>query len=105
MNPTRTRGIILNKIKQALSKKKNNLQEPNFSSPVFAFSQDEDKTIVFAENFLKTKGEFIFCESESYFQNAIQFLIQKREIKNIHVWEDKLFPLIEKAQIPFDRSD
>lgn len=105
MNPTRTRGIILNKIKQALSKKKNNLQEPNFSSPVFAYKSEEDRTIVFAENFVKTKGEFIFCESESYFHNALQLLIQKRGIKNIHVWEDKLFSYLEKSQITYKRSD
>ena len=74
MNPTRFRGIILNKIKQALSKKKNNLQEPNFSSPIFSYSKENDLSFVFAENFLKTKGEFIFCESEQDFQNSLTYL-------------------------------
>jgi L-lactate dehydrogenase complex protein LldG len=105
MNPTRSRGIILNKIKQALSKKKNFLQEPNFSSPIYAKSPEKDLTIVFAENLVKTKAEFIFCESEAFFYQSLQMLIQKKELKNIFVWEEKLFPLITKSNVPYSTSE
>ena len=105
MNPTRSRGIILNKIKQALSKKKTNLQEPNFSSPVFSKSVEPDLSIVFAENFLKTKGEFVFCESEKEFVKSLELVAGKKEVQNIFAWEEALYPLLEKTNIPFIRDD
>jgi L-lactate dehydrogenase complex protein LldG len=105
MCPTRSRGIILNKVKQALSKKKINLQEPNFSSPVFAKSSEQDLSIVFAENFLKTKGEFIFCENENEFLKSIYILLNKRGLKNVFAWEEKLYPLLEKANVTFSKTE
>lgn len=105
MNPTKSRGAILNKIKQALSKQKSALLEPNFSSPIFTKSPEEDNTIVFAENYIKTKGEFIFCESQEEFIHILGLLIQKKNLKNIFAWEEKLFPLLEKGNISFSKTD
>jgi L-lactate dehydrogenase complex protein LldG len=104
MNPTRSRGIILNKIKQALSKQKN-LQEPNFYSSIFAKSEETDLSIVFAENFIKTKGEFIFCISEEEFVSALSLITQKKELKNIFAWEEQLYPMLERAKIPFSKTE
>jgi len=105
MNPTRSRGIILNKIKQALSKKKTILQEPNFSSPVFNKSSETDLSIVFAENFVKTKGEFIFCESETDFFHSFKTFIQKKELTKVFAWEEKLYPLLTQAKIDFKKDE
>ncbi|MBX9852289.1 MAG: LUD domain-containing protein [Cytophagaceae bacterium] len=105
MNPTRSRGIILNKIKQALSKKKTNLQEPNFSSPIFSKSVETDLSIVFAENFLKTKGEFIFCESEKEFVKSLELVAGKKGVQNIFAWEEALYPILSKTNIPFVKDD
>jgi L-lactate dehydrogenase complex protein LldG len=104
MNPTRSRGIILNKIKQALSKQKN-LQEPNFYSPIFTKSDESDLSIVFAENFIKTKGEFVFCVSEEECTSALAIIIEKKELKNIFAWEESLYPLLEQSKIPFSKLD
>jgi L-lactate dehydrogenase complex protein LldG len=105
MNPTRSRGLILNKIKQALSKKKTNLQEPNFSSPVFAKPDESDLSILFAENFVKTKGEFVFCESENEFYNSLHLYVQKKGLSNIYAWEEKLFPLLINSKISFIKDE
>lgn len=104
MNPTRSRGIILNKIKQALSKKKNFLQEPNFSSPIYTESNETDLSIVFAENFVKTKGEFIFCESQAEFALALNTYIQKKELSRVYAWEEQIYPLLNQAKILY-RND
>lgn len=105
MNPTRTRGLILNKIKQALSKKKINLQEPNFSSPVFRESDEKDLSILFAENLLKTQGEFIFCESGEDFIHSLNIFIKKRGLKHLFVWEKDLQPLVSKAGVDYRGDD
>jgi L-lactate dehydrogenase complex protein LldG len=99
MNPTRTRGIILNKIKQALSKKKTHLQEPNFSYPIYSYSVENDLSIAFAENFIHTKGEFIFCESEPDLHLHLKILVEKKGWKHIVVIEDKFKNLIQKSTI------
>lgn len=105
MSPAKSRGVILNKIKQALSKKKTNLQEPNFSSPVFAKTSENDLTIVFAENFVKTKGEFIFCESETEFSHSLQLLLHRKNLTTIFAWEEKIYPLLEKSKVAFSKSE
>lgn len=105
MAPTRSRGIILNKVKQALSKKKNNLQEPNFSSPIFTKSSEKDLTITFAENFVQTKGEFIFCESEKEFMESLQLIVKKKKLKHIFAWEEKLYPYLEKSRVSFSKNE
>lgn len=105
MSLTRSRGVILNKIKQALSKKKTNLQEPNFYSPVFSKSPEKDLSIVFAENFVKTKGEFIFCESEEEFFLSLQLIVKKKKLSGVFAWEEKLYPLLDKAKLPYSKSE
>ena len=105
MSLTRSRGLILNKIKQALSKKKTNLQEPNFYSPIFSKSAEKDLSIVFAENFVKTKGEFIFCESEEEFLKSVQLILKKKKLRAVFAWEEKLYPLLDKAKVSYSRSE
>lgn len=105
MSPTRSRGLILNKVKQALSKKKINLQEPNFSSPIFAKSPEKDLVIAFAENFVKTKGEFIFCESEKDFLDSLQLIIQKKKLAHIFAWEETLYLFLDKAKIKYSKNE
>jgi L-lactate dehydrogenase complex protein LldG len=105
MNPTRSRGIILNKIKQALSKKKIDLQEPNFSSPVFTRSAEKDLSILFAENLVKTQAEFIFCESKEDFFSSLKVLLKKKGLKQIFIWEENLHSLVREANISFSKDD
>jgi len=99
MNPTRTRGIILNKIKQALSKKKTHLHEPNFAYPIYSYPTENDLSIAFAENFIETKGAFIFCESEPELHFNLKILAEKKGWKQLVVLEDKFKGLTQKSAI------
>ena len=101
MNPGKSsRENILKRIKKALAAHKTPLQEPDFSSPVFAMPAEADLTVVFAESFVKTKGEFVFCENEKEFLKSITLLTHKRGLKNIFVWEEQLAKLMVKAKVP-----
>ena len=105
MNPGKSsRETILKKIKKALATYKTPLQEPDFSSPVFAVSAETDLSVVFAESFLRSKGEFFFCESEKEFLKSISLFVHKRELKNIFVWEERLIKLMTKAKAPIVTS-
>lgn len=105
MSPAKSRGTILNKIKQALSKQKINLQEPNFSSPVFTRSEEQDLSILFAENFIKTKGEFVFCETEEEFASTLQVVVKKKKLNRIFAWEEKIHPMLNKAKVSFSAGE
>jgi len=101
MNPGKSsRETILKKIKKALATYKTALQEPDFSSEVFTKSDEADLSVVFAESFLKTKGEFFFCEDEKEFLKSISLFAHKRELKNIFVWEEQLVKQLLKAKVP-----
>ena len=100
MNPGKSsRETILKKIKKALATYKTPLQEPDFSSPVFALASETELSVVFAESFLKTKGEFFYCKNEKEFLKSLSLFVHKRKLKNIFVWEDQLAKLMVKAKV------
>jgi L-lactate dehydrogenase complex protein LldG len=78
--------------------------EPNFSAEIFNKSSETDLSISFAENFIRAKGEFFFCENISEFESAINLLVKSRNLENIYAWEKEIEPLLIKSKIPFKKD-
>lgn len=104
MSNKSSRDIILGKIKSALSNK-NQIQMPDMTSGIFSSFEEQDPTLIFAQNFVNNKGEFIFCENDSEFQKNIQAYFSQKSLQSIYVWEPKLITLLEKTNIKFKVND
>jgi L-lactate dehydrogenase complex protein LldG len=102
---SKSREKILKKVRKALMNHKPALQEPDFNSEVFAKSAEDDLPVVFAENFVKTKGEFIYCEDQADFESSISDLINTRGLENIFVWEKDLEKMLIKAKVSFSGTE
>jgi L-lactate dehydrogenase complex protein LldG len=104
MSITKSKEKILKKVRAALTKRRDFVPEPN-NAEVFNKSSESDLSIVFAESFIRAKGEFFFCENISEFENSIRLLIKSRGFENIYAWEKELEPLLLKSKISFKQDD
>jgi L-lactate dehydrogenase complex protein LldG len=104
MGLSKSKEKILKKVRSALSKRRATIPEPNFSASVFNKSS-EDLFVVFAESFIRSKGEFFFCEDLAEFESSMNLLVRSRDFKNIYSWEKELEPLLTKSKICFKKDD
>jgi L-lactate dehydrogenase complex protein LldG len=100
MSFAKTREKILKKVRKALINHKPAMPEPDFNSDVFARSPETDLSVVFAENFVAAKGEFIYCEDLANFESSIAALVKSRGLEKIFVWEKELEEMLIKAKVP-----
>jgi L-lactate dehydrogenase complex protein LldG len=81
---------ILNKIKQALD---NPVPLPfvlnGSDTPLYKSAAGEELEIVFAENFTKLQGKFIFCADEKELQQQLRQLINNKEWLKIYCNEER----------------
>lgn len=90
---------MLKKIRKALIEKRDNpyakLEE---TTPIYP-PQDELLELIFAEEFTRINGQFIFCEDENAFQSNLQELISAKNWAHVYCWERPLQNILNKAQI------
>jgi len=60
--------------------------------------------IVFAEQFTKADGKFIFCENLAEFTSNIGFLIQENNWKHICCFEETITNQLKESDIPFSSN-
>ncbi|MCU0447647.1 MAG: LUD domain-containing protein [Microscillaceae bacterium] len=101
-----SRERILKKIQSALQTKTDKpIAKPDFNAEIYVQSPETDGSVIFAENFQKSKAEFYFCENlEALLANLSAFL-QKREFPLTYVWENYLQELLKFAQVEFVAHD
>jgi L-lactate dehydrogenase complex protein LldG len=93
---------ILNRIKQALSKPvplpfpDAELQSVNH---VFISPNESDSTKLFAENFEKLQGKFIYCKSELELQNKLSQLISQRAWASVYCRETNFLNILQNIEI------
>src|SRR5436190_23547780 len=104
MGLSKAREVILKKVRLALTRQQPTVPEPNFTADVFSRSEEKDLSIVFAENFIKTKGEFIFCENEKEFATSFKKFVESRNLENIFSWEPEVEPMLIKSKVPFNST-
>jgi L-lactate dehydrogenase complex protein LldG len=91
----KSREEILKRIRQALIRKAPVQQEPNFGNDIYARSPEEDLLVVFAQNLVKTKANFVYCDGENDFKAQLVQYTQTKGIKHMHVWEPRLQALLQ----------
>jgi L-lactate dehydrogenase complex protein LldG len=86
----RAKEEILKKIRQALIRKAPTQSEPNFVSDIYARPEEDDLLVMFAQNLVRTKAAFFYCENEQDFTQQLQGYAQSKGFKHMHVWEPSL---------------
>ncbi|HEY8402651.1 MAG TPA: LUD domain-containing protein [Cytophagaceae bacterium] len=105
MSQTNSRDNIFRKIRQALSNKGSSMPEPNFTQPIYSKPEEKDLTVVFAENFVKNKGEFFYCENEMEFFKAFHLFLKTKGLEKVYTWEKDLIKFLEEGDIKTLTSD
>lgn len=100
MKTENPRDKILKKVKYALGKGDYTMSVPELTSPVLKSLPEDDITYVFAENFVNTKGTFVFCENGEDFLVNLKAFISKSEYDQIHIFEKDLIESLDGI-IPF----
>ncbi len=96
MKQSKSKEIILKKIRQALSTSvpvpfpKSEGNESIFAPPL------DEPEIEFAENFTKLQGKFSFCSNEKELAQQLQLLFEIRKWENIYCREDNLKQTLDK---------
>jgi L-lactate dehydrogenase complex protein LldG len=104
LNPSKE--AILKRIRQAYTHRNNLPAEPNFTTDIYSKSEESDLSILFAQNFIKHKGEFYFIEDEASFANEFALVMEQRGFKNnIYVWEKSIIDLIQNPTFELKTSE
>ncbi len=99
MSTSPAKENILKKIRQALSNPVP-LPFPDSEGVQKVYkTSGEDEAVIFAEEFTKLQGKFIFCADDSDLQVQLQELIQQRGWVNIYCKEEKFISLLTAASI------
>lgn len=105
MKSDNSKEEILKKVRQALGKGDYILEIPELASTVLKPFKDEDSAILFAENFLKTKGVFFFCENTLDLYSNLKSYLSQNELTKIYSWEKKLVELLQAGNIKLQTND
>ena len=95
----RAKEEILKKIRQALIRKAPTQSEPNFVADIYAKSEEEDLLVLFAQNLVKTKASFFYCESVADFTEQLQAYSHSKGFKHMHVWEPSLQNMLREVPL------
>ncbi|WMJ75443.1 LUD domain-containing protein [Cytophagaceae bacterium ABcell3] len=97
---SQSREIILKKVKDALAdRSKNSGSVPRRNKEVFSKTGEKDLSVLFAENFIKNMGEFVFTESDDEFLSSFKALQFKKNLRHTYVFEPELARLFESRGI------
>lgn len=95
---------ILKMVRQALGKGDQFPEAPELASPVLK-PLNEEIEISFAENFVKTKGIFNFCEDERELISRLSAYLSKNGLTKIFIWEKALADKFANASFKFSQND
>ncbi len=101
MKEVTARERVLKSVRDAIIEKSENpYPELDLESSVY-YSQEESIDIVFAENFLRNGGKFIFCEGIEETVDSIRFFAQQEKWNKIYCVEENIKRILTFAGIPF----
>ncbi len=95
---------MLKKIRKALIEKKEMPFQKYEEGEIFP-EISEGLELIFAEEFTKVAGQFIFCEDEIQFIENIISLAEQKKWKHIYCWEPSLQAILAKYDYPFAASE
>jgi L-lactate dehydrogenase complex protein LldG len=105
MPSSQSRENILNRIRAALQTPTDkHVPKPDFSASIYS-QTSEEPSILFAQTFIKNKGEFYFCENNNHFLEQLREVMQKKSITEVYAWEDPLKHILNQENIPHKIDD
>ena len=101
MYETRSKDLILRRIREALAKGSPPLPPaPDWAAPLFP-PLPTDLAEAFARSFLAAGGTFFYCESDEAFYEELYRVKQEKNLDTLHVWEPGLQEYLAHGQIAF----
>ena len=102
MQESKTKEKILKKIRQALiHKTENRFLKLDFDSPVHEMS-DIPLEVMFAHEFTKVNGHFVFCEDELEFAEHLVPLSHEKKWERLFCGEERIKKILTSCDIPFE---
>ncbi|MBK0381514.1 LUD domain-containing protein [Pedobacter sp. SD-b] len=101
---TTSKERLLKKIRKALLEKREN-PYPNLEEMPLYPPITELPEVVFAQEFTKVSGQFVYCENEISFIENILLLADEKKWRKIYCWEPKLQELLNTYEYPFYATD
>ncbi len=97
---------MLKKVRKALLERRDNPypnleDQPLYEQP----AEDEILEVIFAEEFIATAGQFMFCEDEIQFIESLLNLAEERNWHKIYCWEPQLQKILDLYGYPFYETD
>src|SRR5262245_48141971 len=97
MEPTSKERVLKN-IRQALIQPTDQPFQ-NIDSTSSVYHQPTDSLdVIFAEEFTKIQGQFVYCESEEVMMQSLSTLTEKNNWQNLYVWEFSLQEFFQKHE-------
>lgn len=105
MKESTSKEKILKNIRNALiNKTENPYQNIDFDSSVYNLSTEPDE-IVFAQEFIKVGGKFIFCQDYSELAVNLNSIISENNWKNVFCKDSKIIEFLNKANILVSKDE
>jgi L-lactate dehydrogenase complex protein LldG len=106
MYEAKTKEIVLRRVREALAKSAPFLPPtPDFTSPLYPAVPIEDMSILFAENFIRNAGVFIYCENQEDFFDQLYIYKKEQNLQHLYVWERNLQNALAHAGIEFSDNE
>ena len=106
MYEAKSKEIILRRVREALAKSAPFLPPtPDFTSPLYPVVPIEDMSILFAENFIRNAGVFIYCENQEDFFDQLYIYKKEQHLQHLYVWERNLQAALAHAGIEFSDNE
>lgn len=108
---TTTKEKTLKKIRKALIQKSVSPKDSSRSGTNIDFDSDiflkgeEPLEIIFAQQFTKLNGKFIYCEDEKELCSTISLLIDENKWEHVFCFEKKAKEILKKSDIPFSENE
>ena len=100
-----SRENILSKVRNALSKKVEMHEKPDFASEIYFKPKDKSSLEFFIENFHKTKGDLHVCTNEKDFLEKISAFVKVKSYTSTFAWEEKVIHLLSKSDVKFSTTE
>jgi L-lactate dehydrogenase complex protein LldG len=105
MYEAKSKEIVLRRIREALAKPAPFLpQTPDSNTPLHSPPLD-DLSVIFAQNFIRNSGQFLYCESEEDFYDQLYLFKKDQSVQNLFVWEPELKHKLNGAGILFNGTE
>ena len=101
---TTTKEKILKKVRKALIQKSVNSVNVDFDSDIFQKSE-EPLEIIFAQQFTKLNGKFIYCQDEKELAENLSSLIAENQWERVFCFEKSAKEILKKTKIGFSENE